>query len=185
MNRTSSLKPGGPLKRRTPMRQVGFSSANKKTLVAGAGLLRVAAVRYNKAKEAKPPKLDKPRKWMKSKGPKMTPIRASAKGQECTLRFPGICNRNPDTTVWCHSNRLVDGKGMGLKAPDEVGCYGCYACHAWLDGGYAASGTSREFVDARFDAAREESREILREKGLLPAFEANDRDDHAKPKEAV
>jgi hypothetical protein len=159
----SALKPGKPLQRKTPMsRGSGF-----KTPSSGAGVLRVAAVRHKTAKEAKTLKLTKPRKQLKSNGPKMTPIRASAQGQDCTLRFPGICNRNPDTTVWCHSNRLADGKGMGLKAPDEEGCYGCYDCHAWLDGGYAASGTSRESVDARFDAAREESRQILRAKGLL------------------
>ncbi|RYE99583.1 MAG: DUF1364 family protein, partial [Oxalobacteraceae bacterium] len=31
--------------------------------------------------------------------PKMTPIRASARGQDCTLRFPGICNRNPERAL--------------------------------------------------------------------------------------
>jgi hypothetical protein len=184
MNRTSSLKPGGPLKRRTPMRQAGFSRASTKTQISSAGLLRAAAVKYKTAKEGKTPKLAKPRKQMKSKGPKMTPIRASAQGQECTLRFPGICNRDPETTVWCHSNRLADGKGMSLKAPDEEGCYGCYDCHAWLDGGYAGR-VPREIVDARFDAARAESREILRTLGLLLAEAVDSRDGHEKSKEAV
>jgi len=166
MMRRSTLTSGTkPLARRTPMRQVGFSRASSKTASAGAGLLRVAAVQAKAARdrEAKPPKQRKP---MKSSRPKMTPIRASARGQECTLRFPGICNRNPETTAWCHSNRLADGKGMGLKAPDEQGCYGCSDCHAWLDGGYAGH-VPREVVDARFDAARIESQEILKEKGLM------------------
>jgi hypothetical protein len=185
---TSTLKPGKPLKqgkplaRKTPMsRGRGFA-----TPAVGAGLLHVAAVQakgtFPRNRESKPAKLPK---RMKSTRPKMTPIRASAQGQECTLRFPGICNRNPETTVWCHSNRLADGKGMSLKAPDEQGCYGCYDCHAWLDGGYAASGTSRESVDARFDAARAESQEILRAKGLVPALEANTCDDHEKTREAA
>jgi hypothetical protein len=56
---------------------------------------------------------------------------------------------------------------MSLKAPDEQGCYGCSDCHAWLDGGYASAGADRAPVDARFDAARAESREILKAKGLL------------------
>jgi hypothetical protein len=153
-----------------------------KAPAAGASMLRVAAVRYKTAKEARTLKQRKP---LKSSRPKMTPIRASAKGQECTLRFEGICNRNAETTVWCHSNRLADGKGIGLKAPDEEGCYGCYDCHAWLDGGYAASGTSRESVDARFDAARAESQDILRAKGLLPTLEINNCDDHDKCREAA
>jgi hypothetical protein len=164
MMRTSALKqgkplrPGKPLARKTPMsRGSGF-----KAPAAGAGLLRVEQRLIKSAKTAKP------RKPLKTSSPKMTPIRASARGQECTLRFPGICNRNPETTAWCHSNHLEDGKGVGIKARDEEGCYGCSDCHAWLDGGYAASGASRESVDARFDAARTESQGILRAKGLLP-----------------
>jgi hypothetical protein len=147
------------LRTKTPLaRGSGFKSPS-----AGAGLLRVAAIRFKTAKEAKTPRARKP---LKSSRPKTTPIRASAHMQECTLRFPGICNRNPETTVWCHSNLLRDGKGMGLKAPDEQGCYGCSDCHAWLDGGYAGH-VPREVVDARFDAARDESREILIDLGLI------------------
>lgn len=98
--------------------------------------------------------------------PKMTPIRASARGQECTLRFPGICNHDSETVVWCHSNDSKDGKGAGLKARDEEGCYGCYACHAWLDGGYAGK-MSRARVDQHFDVARMLSQEVLRKQGLM------------------
>lgn len=159
--RRSPLKPGKPLQRKTPMpRGSGFQ-----TPTTGAGLLRVAARLIKSAREAKP------RKPLKSTRPVMTPIRKSARGQECTLRFPGICNRNPETTAWCHSNRLEDGKGMGIKARDEEGCYGCSDCHAWLDGGYAGR-MPRAAVDARFDAARAESQEKLRAQGLLTNSEA-------------
>lgn len=171
----SPLKPGKPLQRKTPMRQTGWSRARSKTPAAGAGLLRVDAAR--RAREPKAPKLPKS---LKSNRPKTTAIRASARNQECTLRFEGICNRNPETTVWCHSNRLADGKGIGLKAPDEQGCYGCSDCHAWLDGGYAGH-MAREEVDARFDAARAESQEKLRALGLMPDI----RDDHENRKEAA
>ena len=64
----------------------------------------------------------------------MTPIRRAARGEECTLRFDGVCQRGTDTTVLCHSNRLADGKGMGIKAPDSCAAFGCYACHSVLDG---------------------------------------------------
>lgn len=159
--RRAALKPGKQLQRKAPMsRGSGF-----KAPAAGSGLLRVAARLIKSAREAKP------RKPLKSARPVMTPIRKSARGQECTLRFPGICNRNPDTTAWCHSNRLEDGKGMGIKARDEEGCYGCSDCHAWLDGGYAGR-MSREAVDARFDAARAESQGKLRAQGLLTNSEA-------------
>lgn len=71
---------------------------------------------------------------LKSKGPRMTPIRKAARGQDCTLRIPGVCNFDPATTVLCHSNALADGKGMGHKAPDTAACFGCSACHDVLDG---------------------------------------------------
>lgn len=103
---------------------------------------------------------------MKAGRPKMTPIRKSAKGEDCTLRFPGICRNRTETTVWCHSNRYQDGKGGGLKARDEEGCYGCFECHTFLDGGYAGH-MPREVVDKFFDLARAESQKILKRKGLM------------------
>jgi hypothetical protein len=71
---------------------------------------------------------------MKSSRPKMTPIRSAARGQDCTLRLDGVCNFNPETTVLCHSPYLADGRGMGIKAPDECAAFGCNACHDVLDG---------------------------------------------------
>jgi hypothetical protein len=106
------------------------------------------------------------RKPMKSRGPRMTPIRKSAKGEECTLRFP-CCRGDSSTVVWCHSNAYQDGKGAGLKARDEEGCYGCHACHTFLDGGYAGH-MHRSLVDKYFDLARTESQKILKKKGLIP-----------------
>lgn len=105
--------------------------------------------------------------WKKAR-PKSTPIRASARNEDCTLRFHGICQNRTDTTVWCHSNSSQDGKGMALKARDEEGCYGCFECHSFLDGGWVyRAGWTREMVDQVFDRARWESRAILARKGLL------------------
>jgi hypothetical protein len=72
MMRTSTLKPGKPLQRKTPMRQTGFSHASSKTPAAGAGMLRVAAVqaKVTRDREAKPAKQIKP---MKSRGMKGRP----------------------------------------------------------------------------------------------------------------
>ena len=64
----------------------------------------------------------------------MSKIRRSAKGEDCTIRLPGICNFNPETTVLCHPNTHRAGKGKGLKAHDALGAYGCSACHAVVDG---------------------------------------------------
>ena len=62
--------------------------------------------------------------------PKKTKIRQSAKGEQCTVRIPGICNWNPETVVLAHLN----GGGMGMKNPDYQGAYCCSACHEVLDG---------------------------------------------------
>lgn len=63
-------------------------------------------------------------------------VLASAKGAQCTARFPGICNGDPATTVWCHLNGHSFGKGAGIKAHDVCGFAGCSACHAYLDTGH-------------------------------------------------
>jgi hypothetical protein len=39
------------------------------------------------------------------------------------------------TTVACHSNQLIHGKGRGLKADDCMSVWGCTRCHDWLDSG--------------------------------------------------
>lgn len=59
-----------------------------------------------------------------------------AKGQPCTARFPGICNGNPETTVFCHLNGAAFGKGMGIKAHDVLGFFGCSDCHSYYDTGH-------------------------------------------------
>ena len=103
---------------------------------------------------------------MKSSRPKMTPIRKSAK--DGTLRSPGVCNGDPGTTVLCHSNRLSDGKGTGLKAPDTAACFGCSACHDVLDGRRPRPAwLSLEMLLVAFDAAVVRTHEKLKRKGLM------------------
>jgi hypothetical protein len=59
-------------------------------------------------------------------------LRDFAKGKECTLRLPGICNFNPETTVLAH---LPCGqKGVGMKSPDHFAIHCCSACHSEIDG---------------------------------------------------
>jgi len=149
--RTGTLKQGKPLQRKTPMaRGTGFKSA-----VAGAGLLRVAAVQLA-------------RKPMKKSRAKSTPARRAARGRDCTLMLLGVCNRNPATTVLCHSNRLADGKGMGLKAPDSTACFGCSDCHDVLDGRRPLPGwMTRQQLDDTFDRAVTITQEQLKQEGLI------------------
>jgi hypothetical protein len=59
----------------------------------------------------------------------MSKIRKAAKGAECQIRIPGVCNYNPETTVLAHLN----GAGMALKANDIHGAFACSDCHNEVD----------------------------------------------------
>lgn len=56
----------------------------------------------------------------------------------------GICNRNPETTVWCHSNQSAHGKGERIKAHDCFGFLGCSSCHFAIDQGRELTRYQRE-----------------------------------------
>lgn len=57
-----------------------------------------------------------------------------SRGQPCCLRFVGICNHDPETTVACH---IHDGNfGLSRKAHDVSIIDGCSACHEFLDHGW-------------------------------------------------
>ncbi|MDN3390881.1 DUF1364 domain-containing protein [Pseudoalteromonas sp. APC 3691] len=57
-------------------------------------------------------------------------IRNSARGQQCQVRIPGVCNRNPETVVLAHVGK---GSGMGQKCDDIHATYACSACHDVID----------------------------------------------------
>jgi hypothetical protein len=142
MKRNVPLLPGKPLQRKTLLKSAAFN--------------RLAAREHKTVSK------------LKSRGPKMTPIRRAARGQDCQLQILGVCNGDPGTTVLCHSNRLADGKGMGLKAPDTAACFGCHSCHSVLDGrAPRPDGMSMDDLLELFAYARERTHAILRAKGLL------------------
>lgn len=57
-------------------------------------------------------------------------LRNFAKGQDCMVRLPSICNFNPETTVLAH---VRQNTGIGQKAPDLLGAWCCSSCHAAAD----------------------------------------------------
>jgi len=62
-------------------------------------------------------------------------LRKQAKGRQCQIRIPGVCNGNNETVVLCHlNNKRLFGVGTGQKVPDIFGAWGCSACHNWCDG---------------------------------------------------
>lgn len=60
---------------------------------------------------------------------KQTKYTRSARGQDCQVRLPGICNHDPDTVVLAHLN----GGGAGMKHLPIHGAYCCSDCHDVID----------------------------------------------------
>jgi hypothetical protein len=59
-------------------------------------------------------------------------LRKEARGRECQIRIPDVCNGNPETTVLAHY-RLAGTCGMGCKPDDAQGAWACSACHDEVD----------------------------------------------------
>ncbi|BBE88224.1 hypothetical protein CHBNII4_12490 [Haemophilus influenzae] len=58
--------------------------------------------------------------------------RKEAKGRDCQVRLPGICNHNPETTVLAHY-RMAGLNGVGMKPDDIFGAWACSSCHDECD----------------------------------------------------
>ena len=59
-------------------------------------------------------------------------LRDAARGRECQVRIPGVCNFDPATSVLAHA-RLAGLTGTGMKAPDVMAAIACSACHDEID----------------------------------------------------
>lgn len=98
----------------------------------------------------------------------MSRITDSAAGERCTILLPGVCNGNPATTVWCHSNKLTHGKGVGKKSHEIFGAYGCSACHDVYDRRKPRpKGMTLTEVHEYFQIGHDNSLTILIRKGLV------------------
>jgi len=103
-------------------------------------------------------------------GRSVSKITDSARDEECQIRLVGICNRNPETVVWCHANGSAAGKGIGMKSHDLLGAYGCSACHDAYDRRNLMAvrpNYSREQVELAFWHGHARSFLILIAKGLV------------------
>jgi hypothetical protein len=100
--------------------------------------------------------------------PMMTPARKNAKGQPCTLRFPG-CYPGPENeqVQLCHL-RMLGGGGTGLKPHDSEAVFGCTHCHDLLDGRRRlVPELAHEFTWERILRALIETWRLQREAGVL------------------
>jgi hypothetical protein len=55
--------------------------------------------------------------------------RDAARGQDCKLEIPFVCNSDPDTTVLAHVGR----HGTAKRNHDDEAIYACSACHDAID----------------------------------------------------
>ncbi len=78
----------------------------------------------------------------------MSALTKLARGRDCQVRLPGICNFNPETTVAAHY-RLAGTCGVGMKPPDLLAAWACSACHDHID----ARTRSGQRVDTRLSHA--------------------------------
>ena len=92
---------------------------------------------------------------------KLTAIQKSARGEECALRIPGVCNSNPETTVLCHAP--YPGRS-GMRSHDWWAAYGCSSCHAHIDG---RAGDRVPFMEVVWLSAIHETQAKLLQKGFI------------------
>ncbi|MBH2596608.1 DUF1364 domain-containing protein [Serratia ureilytica] len=62
----------------------------------------------------------------------MSKLTKEARGRECQVRIPGVCNFNPETTVAAHY-RLAGTCGTVIKPDDTQAAWACSACHDEVD----------------------------------------------------
>ena len=59
-------------------------------------------------------------------------LREAARGRDCQMRIPRVCNFDSTTTVLAHVRR-GSVAGMGQKPPDVCGVSACSDCHDAID----------------------------------------------------
>ena len=89
-------------------------------------------------------------------------ITQSAKGADCQVRIPNICNFNSETTIFAHLN----GGGMGTKHADIFGSFCCSSCHTALDG-HGNTEYLREELNLFHYEGIFRTQQILLDKGLI------------------
>lgn len=99
---------------------------------------------------------------LKSRTKRPSKMRASAAGEQCLVRVPGVCCGDTSTVVLAHLN----GGGVGAKHSDVHGAYACRTCHEFIDGGYVKTHT-REQRDLYHLQGIIRTQIVLIEKGFI------------------
>lgn len=102
--------------------------------------------------------------FLKTQPVRSNAMRRSAKGHPCTLRLPGVCNGDSETTVLAH---LPFGhRGIGTKASDDHAVYACSACHDVLDRRTQGSADLAELYECCLRGLSE-THEHMRQLGII------------------
>ena len=114
----------------------------------------------------------KPRKVIKAKPVRQNKYTKAAKGQECQIRIPHVCNNDPETVVLAHLDDLQFQAGH--KSLDIHGAFSCYACHNAVAGlsGSTHSHTTEELKLMHLQAVIR-TQMIFVQMGLINALEVN------------
>lgn len=91
----------------------------------------------------------------------MSKLRDSARGEQCTVRLPGVCNWDPETTILAH----LGGGGMALKKDDMQAAFCCSSCHDEVDRRTCIF--SAEYAELSHRQGVERTQEIWRKNGLI------------------
>lgn len=64
---------------------------------------------------------------------RQTKLTKAARGRDCQIRVPGVCNGDAETTVLAHFRLIGTRCGTGLKPHDLQAAWACSACHDAVD----------------------------------------------------
>lgn len=95
----------------------------------------------------------------------MKKLRLMAKGRECQVRIPSVCNHNSETVVLAHI-RMAGITGGGQKANDLLGAWACSSCHDAIDGRVKTNYSRDELMLMHFEGMAR-TINILVKEGLL------------------
>lgn len=96
----------------------------------------------------------------------MSKITESARNENCTVRIPGYCNRNNETTIFAHLSGIRFKHGVGHKVSDYHGAYACSECHNAIDGRIRTNHTRYQLKLWHLEGVIETQLKLI-EKGLL------------------
>ena len=95
---------------------------------------------------------------------KSNKLRQSAKGQDCLVRIPGICNHTPETVVLAH---VGSNSGTGMKCSDIEAAYCCSSCHDLIDYRTLKNEFTRDEINIMAKEGAERTRKMWADNGWL------------------